>query len=122
MVRALLIRGMLAGLLAGVFGFVFARQFGEGPVNTAIDFESYVEYTVHNTEPWKGRELVSSWYADGIVRWTLDAKGRGRQLGQFVPGHRPGMEALVWGVAPVPARNLVLLSDLPTGLWIVRPG
>jgi hypothetical protein len=31
------------------------------------------------------------------------------------------MDALVWGVAPVPAKNLVLLSDMPTGLWIVRP-
>jgi hypothetical protein len=57
MVRALLIRGMLAGLLAGVLGFVFARQIGEPPVNTAIAFESYVEYTVHNAEPEV--ELVS---------------------------------------------------------------
>jgi hypothetical protein len=32
------------------------------------------------------------------------------------------MESRVWGVAPVPSRNLVLLSDMPTGLWIVRPG
>jgi hypothetical protein len=51
MVRALLIRGMLAGLLAGVLGFLFARQLGEPPVNTAIAFESYVEYTVHNADP-----------------------------------------------------------------------
>jgi hypothetical protein len=57
MVRSLLIRGMLAGLLAGVFGFLFARQLGEPPVNTAIAFESYVEYTVHNAEPED--ELVS---------------------------------------------------------------
>jgi hypothetical protein len=91
-----------------------------GTANAARS-ETDVEYTVHNSEPWKGRELVSSWYADGIVRWTLDAKGRGHQLGQFVPGHRPDMEPLVWGVAPVPSRNLVLLSDMPTGLWIVRP-
>jgi hypothetical protein len=78
-------------------------------------------FTVHNTEVWRGRELVSSWYADGIVRWTLDPSGKGRQLGQFVPGHRKGRSALVWGVAPIPSRNLVLLSDMPTGLWIVRP-
>jgi hypothetical protein len=51
MVRALLIRGMLAGLLAGIVGFLFARQLGEPPVNTAIAFESYVEYAVHGEEP-----------------------------------------------------------------------
>ena len=51
MVRALLIRGMLAGLLAGILGFLFARQLGEPPVNTAIAFGSYVEYTVHNQQP-----------------------------------------------------------------------
>jgi hypothetical protein len=56
-VRALLIRGMLVGLLAGILGFLFARQLGEPPVNTAIAFESYVEYTVHNEQPEV--ELVS---------------------------------------------------------------
>ncbi len=57
MVRSLLIRGMLAGLLAGILGFLFARQLGEPPVNTAIAFGSYVEYTVHNEAP--EIELVS---------------------------------------------------------------
>src|SRR5258706_8413964 len=57
MVPTLLVRGMLAGLLAGVLGFGFARAIGEPPVNTAIAFESYVEYTVHHGEP--EAELVS---------------------------------------------------------------
>jgi hypothetical protein len=57
MVRALLIRGMLAGLLAGILGLLFARQLGEPPVNTAIAFGSYVEYTVHSAPPEV--ELVS---------------------------------------------------------------
>ncbi|HEY1291703.1 MAG TPA: CbtA family protein [Chloroflexota bacterium] len=57
MVRALLIRGMLAGLLAGVLGFVYAHQFGEAAVDTAIAFESYVEYDVHHETP--EMELVS---------------------------------------------------------------
>jgi len=57
MVRTLLIRGMLAGLFVGVLGFLFARQLGEPPVNTAIAFDSYVEYTVHNQQPEV--ELVS---------------------------------------------------------------
>ncbi len=51
MVGSLLLRGMLAGLLAGVLGFVFAHQFGEPSVDTAIAFESYVEYNVHQEEP-----------------------------------------------------------------------
>jgi hypothetical protein len=57
MVRALLIRGMLAGVLAGVLAFVYAHQFGEASVNTAIAFESYVEYDVHHATPEV--ELVS---------------------------------------------------------------
>jgi hypothetical protein len=57
MVGSLLLRGMLAGLLAGILGFVFAHQFGEPSVDTAIAFESYVEYDVHHEEAEP--ELVS---------------------------------------------------------------
>lgn len=39
MARALLLRGMLAGLVAGVLGSVFARIVGEPAVATAISFE-----------------------------------------------------------------------------------
>ena len=63
MVRALLVRGMLAGLLAGVLGFVFAHQVGEASVDTAIAFESYVEYDVHHEAPeveLVGRDLQST--------------------------------------------------------------
>jgi len=54
---------MLAGLLAGVLGFVFAHQVGEASVDTAIAFESYVEYDVHHEEPeveLVGRNLQST--------------------------------------------------------------
>jgi putative cobalt transporter subunit CbtA len=37
--RALLVRGMLAGVAAGLVALVFARLVGEGPVNQAIAFE-----------------------------------------------------------------------------------
>ncbi|MER7460862.1 CbtA family protein [Micromonospora sp. NPDC126480] len=37
--RALLVRGMLAGLAAGLLAFVFAYFVGEGPINQAIAFE-----------------------------------------------------------------------------------
>ena len=42
MIRALLIRGMLAGALAGLFAFAFARVFGEPQVNLAIAFEQHL--------------------------------------------------------------------------------
>ena len=42
MVRALLIRGMLAGALAGLFAFGFAWIFGEPQVNLAISFEQHM--------------------------------------------------------------------------------
>jgi len=48
---------MLAGLLAGVVGFAFAWLVGESSVDSAIAFESYVEYTVHHEEPEE--EMVS---------------------------------------------------------------
>ena len=51
-VRALLARGMLAGLGAGVLAFVFAYLVGEGPVGAAIAFE---ESGSHE----HGEELVS---------------------------------------------------------------
>ncbi|WAZ24628.1 CbtA family protein [Streptomyces cinnabarinus] len=39
-VRALLVRGMLAGLGAGTLALIFAYLVGEGPVDAAIAFES----------------------------------------------------------------------------------
>lgn len=42
MVRALLVRGMLAGALAGLLAFGFAWLFGEPQVNLAIGFEEHM--------------------------------------------------------------------------------
>src|ERR1700744_3240319 len=55
MVRALLIRGMLAGGLAGLFAFGFAWVFGEPQVNLAISFEQHMHAAGKAPEP----ELVS---------------------------------------------------------------
>jgi len=38
--RALLIRGMLVGVAAGALAFLFARLFGEAPIDDAIAFEA----------------------------------------------------------------------------------
>jgi hypothetical protein len=56
MVRALLIRGMLAGALAGLLAFAFAYAFGEPQVQHAIDFEDHLAALRH--EP-AGPEVVS---------------------------------------------------------------
>jgi MFS family permease len=42
MVRALLVRGMLAGLLAGLVAFGFAWIFGEPQIDLAIGFEAHM--------------------------------------------------------------------------------
>jgi hypothetical protein len=47
MVRALLVRGMLAGLAAGVLAFAFALVFGEPQVQAAIDFEDHLARLAH---------------------------------------------------------------------------
>ncbi|KFF98248.1 membrane protein [Streptomyces scabiei] len=52
-VRALLVRGMLAGICAGALAFVFAYLVGEGPVDAAIAFEEA------NSHHAGGEELVS---------------------------------------------------------------
>ncbi|MFC4608559.1 CbtA family protein [Streptomyces maoxianensis] len=54
-VRALLVRGMLAGLVAGVFALVVAYLLGESPVDAAIAFE---ESNSHE-HGHGGEELVS---------------------------------------------------------------
>src|SRR5579864_4383706 len=42
MIRALLVRGMLAGALAGLLALGFAWMFGEPQVDLAISFERHV--------------------------------------------------------------------------------
>jgi hypothetical protein len=80
------------------------------------------EYTVHNTEVVLGTQFFSSWYSDGVVWWTMDSNGSSHQLGQFVPpaSDRFGVP-LVWGVYLDSGHDLILASDMGSGLWIVRP-
>jgi hypothetical protein len=78
-------------------------------------------YTAHNTEA-AGRQLFSSWYSDGIVWWTMSDRGVPRQLGHFVPPAGARLPVpLVWGVAIDHVHDLILASDIGTGLWLVRP-
>ena len=79
-------------------------------------------YTVHNTEAAKHGQFFSSWYSDGVVWWTMNKQGVSRMRGQFVPRASDLIGIpLVWGVYVQHSRDLVLASDLGSGLWILRP-
>ncbi len=83
-------------------------------------------YSVHNTEVW-GEHAFSSWYSDGIVWWSFADPANPRKLGQFVPPATADPQEFfptaptVWGVAIIKKRNLLLASDINSGLWMVRP-
>ncbi|MFE6095997.1 CbtA family protein [Streptomyces massasporeus] len=59
-VRALLVRGMLAGLCAGVLAFVFAYLVGEGPVDAAIAFEEAGSHHAGGGEELVSRSMQST--------------------------------------------------------------
>ncbi len=84
-------------------------------------------FSIHNTEVAKGTQAFSSWYSDGIVWWDFADPAHPVRRGQFVPpgavdesGIFPPVP-IVWGVFLDHQRNLVLASDMNSGLWILRP-
>jgi hypothetical protein len=84
-------------------------------------------YSVHNTEVVNGDQAFSSWYTDGIVWWQIGTGGAATMRGQFVPPAAPDPQGLfptipiVWGVYPDRASDLILASDINSGLWILKP-
>ncbi|NBH03475.1 hypothetical protein [Amycolatopsis sp. SID8362] len=80
------------------------------------------EFTDHNTEVASGGQFFSSWYSGGIVWWTMNDHGVSAQRGQFVPPpNSDGSPASVWGVFIDKKHNVILGSDMTSGLWIVKP-
>jgi hypothetical protein len=85
------------------------------------------DYTVHNTEVVRGNQAFSSWYSDGIVWWQIGQAGVTSMRGQFVPPAAPDPFGVlptapeVWGVYLDRQRNLILASDMNSGLWILKP-
>lgn len=84
-------------------------------------------YSVHNTEIARHDQAFSSWYSDGVVWWSLVDPRAPRLRGQFVPpatadptGTFPPVP-LVWGVHLDRRSDLVLASDINSGLWLLRP-
>jgi hypothetical protein len=81
-------------------------------------------WSIHNTET-RGKRAYSSWYTNGVVALDLrplDRRhpGNPRMVGQFVPAVPAEMVAEVWGVF-VRRDGVIFASDIPTGLWIVKP-
>jgi len=73
MVRALLIRGMIAGFVAGLLAFGVARLLGETPVDLAIAFEEQAHKAAHAAHPHEHAdepELVSRETQRGIGLFT----------------------------------------------------
>lgn len=88
------------------------------------------DYTIHLTE-LVGTTLYASWYSDGLRVIDVSDARRPVEVAYFVPpaGQNPVKPAQrsvltnttqVWGVAVDEATGLVFLSDMNTGLWIVR--
>jgi hypothetical protein len=84
-------------------------------------------YTIHNTEVVLEDQAFSSWYSDGIVWWDLSDPRNPVRLGQFRPPPAPDPHGvfpnapMVWGVYPDPDSDLILASDINSGLWVLRP-
>jgi hypothetical protein len=84
-------------------------------------------FTVHNTEVVAEDQAFSSWYSDGIQWWEIVRSGATFSRGWFVPPPTPDPQVffppfrLVWGVYPHSGMNLILASDINSGLWILDP-
>lgn len=96
------------------------------------DDQAAGDYVIHLAE-LDGTTLYASWYSDGVRMIDVSDPTNPRETGYFVPpaGQNPVKPAQrsvltnttqVWGVAVDEATGLVYLSDMNTGLWIVRPG
>lgn len=82
------------------------------------------DYTVHNPVV-VGNKVYLSWYTDGLRVVDISDIGNPRETARFVPPaakdpqHILPFAAEVWGVV-VDSRSHIYLSDMNSGLWIVR--
>lgn len=87
-------------------------------------------FSVHDPKV-RGRLAYFSWYSEGVVILNISRPENPRLVAQFVPEPAadpqgffgpPEVEfPIVWGVFPYGER-LVLVSDINSGLWILRLG
>lgn len=115
--RALLVRGLIAGLLAGIATFLVAHQVGEPPVETAISLE---ESSAHHNEATAGahshdseeavvsRETQRTW---GLLTGTLAV---GTALGGLVALGSALVAGRVGRLRPTAATAVVALTGFTT--------
>ncbi len=94
-------------------------------------------WSIHNNEV-RGDRSYASWYSNGIVALDLSPLNAATpsdpvMVGQFVPPGttiapppgEPGepftLLAVVWGVAIRESDGVIFVSDMISGLWIIRP-
>jgi len=89
-------------------------------------------WSIHNNEV-VGNRSYASWYSNGVVALDLSPLNLATpadpvEVGQFlpaggtskVPGFIPNGVPVVWGVAIRPSDKAIFVSDVSSGLWIVR--
>ena len=84
-------------------------------------------WSIHNTEI-HGNRAYSSWYGHGVVALDVSDPTAPVKVGQF---RRPSARKSqvygdaafpdTWGVTIDPDKGLVYISDMRSGLWILRP-
>ena len=90
------------------------------------------DWSIHNNEVF-GDRAYASWYTNGVIAINLmplheTPIRRPTNVGQFAPPGAPSRSpfihsdvAMVWGVVVREADGLLFVSDMNSGLWIVRP-
>ncbi|HEX5836920.1 MAG TPA: PA domain-containing protein [Anaerolineales bacterium] len=90
------------------------------------------DWSIHNNEVAGDRSYIA-WYSNGIVAVDLsplnnNPPGDPVMVGQFLPPGAPSSSPflwdnipLVWGVAIRESDNVIFVSDINSGLWIIRP-
>jgi hypothetical protein len=78
-------------------------------------------WSIHNNEV-VGDRSYASWYSNGVVAMDLTPLNETPpqnpvEVGRFIPAGFPE----VWGVAMRESDNLIAVSDIGSGLWLVRP-
>jgi hypothetical protein len=90
------------------------------------------DWSIHNNEVL-GDRSYAAWYSNGIVALDLTplnnaTPGNPVMVGQFLPAGAPSSSPflwsnipLVWGVAIRESDGVIFVSDMNSGLWIIRP-
>jgi hypothetical protein len=81
---------------------------------------------IHGTEA-NGDRAYAGWFSHGVIALDFSDPTRPRKVGQFTPPSDPASlfpffsGPVVWGVAVDRETGFLYVSDMGTGLWIVKP-